>query len=71
MPNYCVNVNTQSGSNDHEVHDLGSTKGCLPDAGNQLALGWHSDCKGAVQAAKQHYSDVNGCYWCANDCHTT
>jgi hypothetical protein len=25
----------------------------------------------AVAAAKQYYDDVNGCYYCANECHTT
>jgi hypothetical protein len=71
MPNYCVNRNAQEGSNDHEVHDLSTDKGCLPDPENQIALGNHDSCSGAVQKAKEHYSDVNGCYYCANACHTT
>jgi hypothetical protein len=71
MPKYCVNTNAQSVSGDHEVHDLASTKGCLPSTANQLALGDHDDCKRAVQAAKRHYDDVNGCAYCAPDCHTT
>ena len=71
MPNYCVNIHAQSDSGDHEVHDLASTKNCLPDAKNQLALGWFSDCKDAVREAKKHYSDVNGCASCATDCHTS
>lgn len=41
MPNYCVNENEQPDSGDHEVHDLATTKGCLPEPENQLALGWH------------------------------
>lgn len=71
MPNYCVNTNPQPGSGDHEVHDLASTKGCLPDPANRLDLGWHANCTGAVKEAKKHYSDVNGCFYCANECHTT
>ena len=71
MPHYCVNKEAQSGSGDHEVHDLASTKGCLPSASNRVDLGWHASCRGAVAAAKRLYSDVNGCYYCANDCHTT
>lgn len=71
MPTYCVNMNAQSGSNDHEVHDVASTKGCLPDPKNRLDLGWHTSCTGAVTEAKKHYSDVNGCAYCASDCHTT
>jgi len=71
VPNYCVNTNPQPVSGDHEVHDLASTKGCLPDPANRLDLGWHANCAGAVKEAKKHYSDVNGCFYCANECHTT
>jgi hypothetical protein len=71
MPNYCVNTNAQSDSGDHEVHDLASAKGCLPDTLNRLDLGWHATCAGAVQKASETYTDANGCYWCANACHTT
>jgi hypothetical protein len=71
MPNYCVNRDAQPNSRDHEVHDLASTKGCLPDPPNQIALGDHPNCQRAVEAAKQHFDDVNGCFYCANDCHTT
>ena len=71
MPTYCVNRNAQSGSNDHEVHDLASTEGCLPAPANRIDLGYHPSCRGAVNDAKQYYADVNGCYRCANDCHTT
>lgn len=71
MPNYCVNMNEQANSGDHEVHDLASTEGCLPDAENRLDLGSHETCVEAVAEAKQHYSDVNGCFYCARPCHTT
>ena len=71
MPNYCVNINAQSSSGDHEVHDLASTKGCLPDPAHRHDLGWHSSCSGAVAEAKKIYDDVNGCFYCANACHTT
>lgn len=71
MPHYCVNRNAQPNSGDHEVHDLASSKDCLPDSANRLDLGYHDDCQGAVRAAKQYYDDVNGCFYCANDCHTT
>lgn len=71
MPNYCVNKTAQAGSGDHEVHDLSSTKGCLPEATNRIDLGYFASCTGAVAAAKRYFSDVNGCYWCARDCHTT
>lgn len=71
MPEYCVNKNAQPGTGDHEVHDLSSQKGCLPDFANRLNLGWYASCEGAVEAAKRYYDDVNGCYYCANECHTT
>lgn len=71
MPYFCVNTRAQSGSGDHEVHDLTSTRGCLPDPANRLDLGWHTDCAKAVDAAKRTYDDVNGCRWCAAGCHTT
>lgn len=71
MPEYCVNKNAQSDTGDHEVHDLASEKGCLPNSENRLNLGTYASCEEAVEAAKQHYDDVNGCYHCANECHTT
>ncbi len=71
LPEFCVNKNAQPGSGDHEVHDLSSQQGCLPDPANRLNLGTYTSCRGAVNAAKQYYDDVNGCYYCANECHTT
>ena len=71
VPEYCVNKNAQPGTGDHEVHDLSSQKGCLPDPENRLNLGTYASCRGAVEAAKRSYDDVNGCYYCANECHTT
>lgn len=71
MPHYCVNKVAQAGSGDYEVHDLASTKGCLPAVDNRIDLGYHSSCSSAVQAAKSYYSKVNGCYYCAYSCHTT
>ena len=71
MPNYCVRTVAQPGSGDHEVHDLASQYGCLPHPSNQRNLGWHADCASAVRAARSIYSDVNGCFYCANRCHTT
>jgi hypothetical protein len=71
VPEYCVNKNAQPETGDHEVHDLASEKGCWPDSENRLNLGAYASCGEAVEAAKRHYSDVNGCYHCANECHTT
>ena len=71
MPRFCVNRIAQPWSGDHEVHDLGSTKGCVPDFGDRVDLGHHATCRGAVAAAKELFGDVTGCYYCARDCHTT
>jgi hypothetical protein len=65
---YYVNKNEQT-NGDHEVH----TSECswLPDVDNRIYLGSFSSCSDAVDKAKEHYDQVNGCYWCSNDCHTT
>ena len=67
MARYYVRKIAQS-SGDHEVH----TTGCawLPDAENRIYLGDFSSCEPAVTAARKYYTQVNGCYYCANPCHT-
>ena len=69
MPYYYVNKNAQT-NGDHEVHQ---TSGCPTPAAphNRIDLGYHTSCHSAVQAARQYYSQVNGCYHCSNACHTT
>jgi hypothetical protein len=69
MANYCVNRNAQD-SGDHEVHNLDVGTTCLPLPENRIALGNFSSCHQAVAAAKNHYSQVNGCRWCAEECNT-
>lgn len=71
MAQYCVNRDAQSGSRDHEVHNLDVATRCLPSPPNRIALGDHSSCQSAVEAAKQHFDDTNGCAYCAPDCHTS
>ncbi len=71
MPRYCVSKMPQTNSGDHEVHDLDTNQGCLPDWANRIELGFHASCRGALERAKNYYRDVNGCYWCARPCHTT
>ncbi|MEM9582621.1 MAG: hypothetical protein AAGA08_05860 [Pseudomonadota bacterium] len=67
MPRYYVNRNQQTNS-DHEVH----TTECswLPQPENRIYLGGFSSCAPAVREARKHYSQVNGCYYCCNACHT-
>lgn len=68
MDYYYVNRQAQV-NGDHEVHK--QTCAFLPIPSNQLALGFHSNCREAVRAAKVHYYQSNGCYWCSRECHTS
>lgn len=68
MPAFCVNMNPQS-TGEHEVHDLSAGCSHLPDPSNRLSLGHNSTCKAAVAKARQHYAQVDGCKYCAPDCH--
>lgn len=54
---------------DHEIHT--STCTFFPDASNRIYLGDFTSCQEAVRAAKNHYNQVNGCYYCSNACHTS
>lgn len=68
MAKYYVNKNAQN-NGDHEVHK----QGCfwLPKVENRIYLGEHTSCKSAVRKAKDYYDQVNGCYHCSNECHTS
>ncbi len=69
MPEYYLNKNAQD-TGEHEVHQLSCIR--LPEPENRLLLGIFSNCKEAVKAAKDNtdYSNVDGCFYCANECHT-
>jgi len=63
-------VNTQAQYNgDHEVHQA---TGCPTPAAaqHQKDLGDHPNCQSAVRAAKQYYTQTNGCAHCSPTCHT-
>ena len=55
-------------SNQHLVHkafcDL------LPSDSSRIELGEHYSCESALEEAKKHFDDSNGCYHCAILCHT-
>ena len=68
MKHYYVNENAQS-NGDHEVHREGCT--WLPDVSNRIYLGYFNSCHEAVTSARKHYQQVNGCYFCSRDCHTS
>lgn len=67
MMEYCVNKNAQS-TGEHEVHKM--TCDYLPEIGNRQPLGRFSNCREAVQAARQHFPNVDGCKHCSLECHT-
>ena len=63
---YYVNRNAQP-TGEHEVH----TEFCShqPYPYYREYLGEFSNCRDAVQKAKQIYSNVDGCYYCCYPCH--
>jgi len=67
MAPYYVNKNAQE-TGEHEVH----TTGCPhpPEPENRLHLGRFTNCHDAVEEAKKHYDNVDGCFHCTNECHT-
>lgn len=64
--NYYVNKNAQA-NGDHEVHK--SDCSFLPDKDNRIYLGDFTNCRDAVAAAKKHYHQSDGCYYCSPECH--
>lgn len=69
MPNYVLNKNAQS-TGEREVHATSCSY--LPAPANQIDLGWHADCHGAVNRARQLYPawDIDGCAHCSPACHS-
>ena len=67
MSSYYVNRNAQP-TGEHEVHKSGCTH--MPEPENKLYLGEFTNCKDAVKKAKDYYNNVDGCYYCCNECHT-
>jgi hypothetical protein len=68
MDMYYVNKQAQP-NGDHEVHK--QTCAYLPSVSNQIPLGFQSNCRDAVRAAKGYFVQSNGCYWCSAACHTS
>ena len=72
MQRFIINKNQQA-NGDHEVHN--ATTGCsyMPNPENRIDLGYHASCHGAVAEAKRRWpgNRINGCYYCANACHTS
>ncbi|WP_343224791.1 hypothetical protein [Pelagicoccus sp. SDUM812005] len=72
MPQFIINKNQQD-NGDYEVHN--ATSGCqyMPLPQNQVDLGYHASCHGAVLHAKRQWPNerINGCFWCCRACHTS
>ena len=66
MARYYVNANENE--DDHEVHIEDCTHGA--DEVNRIDLGEHSSCETAVDLAKTHFPNADGCAHCSGDCHT-
>lgn len=71
MPFYIVNKNAQT-TGEHEVHQNDCSCSHMPDPANRIDLGHHETCHGAVAEAKRRYpsNSFDGCFYCANACHT-
>lgn len=72
MEHFIVNDNSQA-NGDHEVHNVSTGCPHMPNPENQIDLGWHVNCHGAVTEAKRRFPNhrINGCYYCAERCHTS
>ena len=71
MSKYIINSNEYDGH--HEVHnaDKHCSSNTYPNPENQIPLGQHSTCDGAIDHAESEYPDwdVDGCAFCTS-CHT-
>lgn len=72
MPVFVINKNAQE-NGDHEVHNASTGCSYMPNPQNQIDLGTHTNCHGAVAEAKSRWPDhrINGCYYCCRECHTS
>ena len=67
MDYYHVNDSPQL-TGEHEVHK----ESCVwvPDMSGRTYLGYFDHCVPALEAAREIYPVVDGCFWCCRDCHT-
>lgn len=64
MDHYCVNRNGK----DHEVHNLNRCR-YLPDVANQLLLGPCVSGARALERAREHFPQADGCRCCMREFH--
>ncbi|HAZ20788.1 MAG TPA: hypothetical protein DHD79_06510 [Firmicutes bacterium] len=65
---FYVNKRAQS-NGDHEVHR--ATCDWLPEPENRLYLGEFATSVQAAREARKNYNQVNGCYYCCPEIHTS
>jgi hypothetical protein len=65
---FYVNKKAQD-NGDHEVHR--ATCSWLPELENRQYLGDFETSQQAVREAKKYYNQVNGCYYCCPETHTS
>ncbi len=71
MQKFIFNKNAQP-NGDREVHNASTGCSYMPLLQNQLDLGYHASCHGAVAHAKTYYlGRINGCFYCCRACHTS
>ena len=68
MSHYYVHTHPDN-QGDHEVHKEGCSHMLRPE--NREYLGDFSHCSYAIVEARKHHSQVNGCFFCCRECHTS
>ncbi len=68
MAIYYVNRIAQA-NGDHEIHKARCLH--MPIEKNRLLLGDFYTCFEALRVAEKIYPNVNGCFFCSNECHTS
>lgn len=67
MPNFIINRDSQENGN-YEIHNAKTGCHSLPAEENQVDLGWHEDCNGAVRYAQELYPEVKDRIICCTRC---
>lgn len=66
MPYYCVST-VKGDKGEHNVHTTSCNQGSATN--HRKDLGYHTDCKSAVNSAKSTYPTADGCFYCCEPCH--
>ena len=71
MQRFIINTRIQF-TGEHEVHNVSAGCPYMPSETHRIDLGEHPDCHSAVAEACRNWPPrrINGCRWCARECHT-